>query len=162
MKKYLIVLLVSALFLGCKEQTPTQFTDEALQDVLITLKGDEISFENILKKYEGKKILIDVWASWCGDCIKGMPKVKALQEENKEVVFLFLSADKTLESWKEGIEKYKVKGEHYFMPDGMKSVFSNSINVDWIPRYLIVDPQGNIKLFKAIKADDSKLLDALN
>ena len=91
-----------------------------------------------------------------------MPKVKALQEANTEMVFLFLSADKSITSWKKGINKYQVKGEHYFMPKGMKSIFSKSIDLDWIPRHLIIDAQGNIKLYKAIKADDSELLKALN
>ncbi|QRM87919.1 redoxin family protein [Lacinutrix sp. WUR7] len=163
MKKHLFIFLVSVLFISCKPQeTPTQFTQEALNDTFISLGNEKISFKNILEKHEGKTILIDVWASWCIDCIKGMPKVKALQETNNDVVFLFLSADRSLISWKTGINKYPVKGEHYFMPKGMKSVFSKSIDLDWIPRYLIIDPQGNIKLYKAIKADDSKLLKALN
>lgn len=163
MKKHLFIFLVSILFISCKAQeTPTQFTQEALNFNFISSEGENIYFKNILEKHKGKTILIDVWASWCGDCLKGMPKVKALQESNSDVVFLFLSADRSLESWKKGIDKYRVKGEHYFMAKGMKSDFGKSIDLDWIPRYLIIDPEGNIKLYKAIKADDSKLLKALN
>ncbi|MDO6597578.1 TlpA disulfide reductase family protein [Oceanihabitans sp. 2_MG-2023] len=163
MKKHLLILLVSITFLSCKAQeTPTQFTEEALNDTFISYENENITFKNILKKHKGKTIVVDVWASWCGDCIKGMPKVKALQDSNPEVVFLFLSADKSLKSWKKGIDKYQVKGEHYYMPKGMKSVFSKSINLDWIPRYLIIDADGSIKLFKAIKADNTNLLKALN
>ena len=163
MKKTIQVFLISILFISCKAQeTPTQFTEQALNDTLISYQGENITFKNILEKHKGKTILIDVWASWCGDCVKGMPKVKVLQETNTEVVFLFLSADKSFQSFKKGINKYQVKGEHYFMPKGMKSVLSKSIYLDWIPRYLIIDPQGNIKLYKAIKADNSKLLKALN
>ena len=163
MKKHLLIFLISILFVSCiAQETPTQFTEEALNDTFISYEGENISFKNIVEKYKGKTILIDVWASWCGDCVKGMPKVKALQETNTDVVFLFLSADKSFQSWKKGVSKYQVKGEHYFMPKGMKSVFSKSIDLDWIPRYLIIDPQGNIKLYKAIKADDTKLLKALN
>ncbi|MFD2541933.1 TlpA family protein disulfide reductase [Lacinutrix gracilariae] len=163
MKKHLLVVCFSILFISCKAQeTPTQFTQEALNDTFISFEGENISFKQILEKHKGSTILIDVWASWCGDCIQGMPKVKVLQETNTEMVFLFLSADKSITSWKKGINKYQVKGEHYFMPKGMKSIFSKSIDLDWIPRYLIIDAQGNIKLYKAIKADDSELLKALN
>lgn len=163
MKKHLQIFLICILFISCKAQeTPTQFTEEALNDTFITYEGENISFKSILEKHKGKTILIDVWASWCSDCVKGMPKVKALQETNTDVVFLFLSADKSFESWKKGIIKYQVNGEHYYMSKGMKSIFSKSIDLDWIPRYLIIDPQGNIKLFKVIKADDSQLIKALN
>lgn len=163
MKKHLLIFILSITFWSCKAQeAPTQFSAEALNDTFISIQNENISLKNILEKYKGKTIFIDVWASWCGDCVKGMPKVKVLQEKYKDVVFLFLSADRSLESWKKGIEKYQVNGAHYFMPKGMKSVFSKSIDLDWIPRYLIIDPQGNIKLYKAIKADDSNLLQALN
>jgi thiol-disulfide isomerase/thioredoxin len=32
-----------------------------------------------LKKYKGKTLVIEVWASWCGDCVKAMPKLKDLR-----------------------------------------------------------------------------------
>ncbi|MBU2939464.1 TlpA family protein disulfide reductase [Lacinutrix sp. C3R15] len=163
MKKKLLLVLVSILFISCKAQEiPTQFKEEALNDTFISFEGESISLKQILEKHKGNPILIDVWASWCGDCIEGIPKVKALQETNTEMVFLFLSADKSITSWKKGISKYQIKGTHYFMPKGMKSAFSKSIDLDWIPRYLIIDAQGYIKLYKAIKADDSELLKALN
>ena len=163
MKKYLQLFVLALAFVSCTAQeTPTQFTTEALNDTFIGLDNEKISFQNILEKHKGKTIMIDVWASWCSDCIKGMPKVKAIQEKKPDVVYLFLSADKAVEKWKIGIEKFQVKGDHYFMPKGMKSVFSKSIDLDWIPRYMVVDPQGTIKLFKAIKADDDQLLKALN
>jgi len=43
----------------------------------------------------------------------------------------------------------------------MKGVFGSSINLDWIPRYMIVDKEGKIALFKAIEADDEKLIATL-
>ncbi len=163
MKKATYLLLACLLILTCKAQEPlTEFPEDALNDTFVTLEGDNILFKDILEKYKGQTILIDVWASWCGDCLKGMPKVKALQAKNKDLVYLFLSADRTAKSWKKGIRKYQVLGEHYYMPKGMKSIFSKSIDLDWIPRYLVVDPDGNIKLFRAIKADDSQLIKALN
>ena len=53
------------------------------------------------------------------------------------LTYLFISMDKNYESWKKGIEKYEFKGEHYLTHDGMKGVFGKSINLDWIPRYMI-------------------------
>ena len=39
-------------------------------------------FQNILLKHQGKKILIDIWASWCRDCVVTLPELKKLQQEN--------------------------------------------------------------------------------
>ena len=90
-----------------------------------------------------------------------MPKVQKLREENPEVVFLFLSLDKEIESWKHGIEKYGVVGENYFIPEGWKGDFCSSIDLDWIPRYMVVNAEGEISLYKAIETDDKNLLSAL-
>ena len=161
MKKIIVVATMLISTLGCAQKEETSFKKEGLENVMVTTENKPITFEEILKKYEGKTIVIDVWASWCSDCVKGMPKVKELQEKNPEVTFLFISMDKSYESWLKGIEKYEVKGEHYLTADGMKGVFGNSIDLDWIPRYMVVNKKGKIALYKVIEADDKKLIKTL-
>lgn len=161
MKKvnYLLILLLSIF--SCNTEVPTQFSEEALNDTFITPQGESVAFKDILEVYKGKTIVIDIWASWCGDCIKGMPKVKALQKDYKDVVYVFLSLDRSQGAWKRGIKKYNVKGAHYFMQSGWKGAFGNFVNLNWIPRYMVINKQGNIELFKAVKADNDKLIEAL-
>lgn len=160
--KNIIVILITVNFLSCNFEHPTQFSEAALSDVFITLEGDTIPFKTILETYKGKKIVVDVWASWCGDCIKGIPDEKALQKEFPEVVFLFLSEDRNVERWKKSIEKYNIEGEHYFMANGSKGAFKDFLNSNWIPRYLVIDKKSGIKLFKAKKVTDIRIKEALN
>jgi thiol-disulfide isomerase/thioredoxin len=160
-KKIFVLATMLISTLGCAQKEETTFKKEGLGNVMVTKENQPITFSEILKKYEGKTIVIDVWASWCSDCIKGMPKVKTLQEKYPEATYLFISMDKTYEAWLKGIEKYDVKGEHYLTSDGMKGVFGKSINLDWIPRYMVVDKTGKIALYKVIEADDEKLIKTL-
>jgi thiol-disulfide isomerase/thioredoxin len=161
MKKIFVIATMLISILGCAQKEETSFKKEGLENVMVTAENKPITFAEILKKYEGKTIVIDVWASWCSDCVKGMPKVKELQEKNPEVTFLFISMDKSYESWLKGIEKYEVRGEHYLTADGMKGVFGKSIDLDWIPRYMVVNKKGKIALYKVIEADDEKLIKTL-
>lgn len=161
MKKIMFLPLVLFSLMSCSQ--PTAFTDEALNDTMTSLDGTERAFKKILDKHKGKTIVIDVWASWCPDCIKGMAKVHALQEQFPDAVYLFLSYDRADDAWKKGIEKYNVNGEHYHVGTSMKEgAFSKAIKLDWIPRYMVVDKTGKIALFKAIEADDEKLIATLN
>lgn len=155
--KYIIIFLLTTL--SCKAQeTPTQFSEAALNDTFVTLDGTSTTFKAILEANKGKTIVLDVWASWCKDCIGGMPKVKALQKEFPNATYIFLSLDKTQDAWKKGIEKYDVSGgQHYFISSGWKGSFCEFIKLDWIPRYMVIDQNGNIKLFKAIEADDTNI-----
>ena len=89
--------------------------------------------------------------------LKGCQKLKTLQKKFGNVTYMFLSLDKSQEAWKKGIEKYNVQGQNYFMQSGWKGPFGEFVELDWIPRYMVIDEQGNIKLFKAIEADDKKI-----
>jgi len=86
-----------------------------------------------------------------------MPKLKELQLSHPNVSFVFLSADKTSEAWLKGIEKHELDGDHYLMDGGMKGNFGISINLDWIPRYIIIDKKGKVALYKAIETDHEKV-----
>lgn len=161
LKKIIMATTCLVSLLGCAQKEETTFKKEGLENVMVTKENQPIAFTEILKKYEGKTIVIDVWASWCPDCIKGMTKVKSLQAKYPEATYLFISMDKTYDAWLKGIEKHNVKGEHYLTADGMKGVFGQSINLDWIPRYMVVDKTGKIALYKVIEADDKKLIKTL-
>lgn len=156
--KYILILLIS--FLSCKND-PKTFSVEALNDTFIDLQGKPVSFQSILDANKGKTIVIDIWASWCGDCVKGMPKVKALQLQFPEASYVFLSLDRGVDAWKRGIEKYNVTGNHYYMPNAKQCDFANFANISWIPRYMVVNKASEIVVFNVIEADDNKLIEAL-
>ena len=162
MKKIFILSAFVISFFGCAQIEETSFKPEALANQMIGTDHEPITFAEILKQYEGKTVVIDVWASWCSDCLKGMPKVKELQSKYPDVNYLFISMDKTYDVWLAGIEKHEVKGEHYLVSDGMKGVFGKSVNLSWIPRYMIVDKTGKIALYNVIEADDAKLIKTLD
>ena len=157
MKKTLFLLLTMSLILtSCGRK---QFSDETMKMSLTTTENKEILFADILNKYKGKTIVLEVWASWCSDCVKAMPKVKELQANNPDVVYLFVSMDKKYEKWLEGIEKHEIKGEHFWANDleMMKGKFGKSIDLDWIPRYMIIDKNQDIVTYRAIETDFDKI-----
>lgn len=138
-------------------ETPTQFTEEVLEEVLITEAGDETDLQTVLNTHKGQKIVIDVWGSWCRDCLESLPEVMQLQQEFPNVAFVFLSEDRTQEAWKKGIEKYQIKGTHYFIKSGTKGVLKDFLSSNWIPRYMIINEVGDIVLFKATSASDERI-----
>lgn len=156
MKKTL-VFLFAVITLSCSQAQKNSFSKEALSEKLMATDGSQVAFQDILKKYKGKTLVIEVWASWCGDCVKAMPKIKELQASNPDAAYLFLSMDRTIENWKIGIEKHDLKGDHFMANDQMKGVFGKAIDLDWIPRYIIIDKTGKIVLYRAIETDFEKI-----
>jgi len=84
-----------------------------------------------------------------------------MQADNPNVDYVFISMDKSFEKWQAGIEKHELKGYHYWATDGMKGEFGKSINLDWIPRYIILDKKGKIIIYRAIETDFDKINEQL-
>jgi thiol-disulfide isomerase/thioredoxin len=162
--KKILAIVVAFVAISCAKSNAqkTSFSKEALSETLLDTQDQQIAFQDILKKYEGKTLVIEVWASWCGDCVKAMPKIKELQAKNPGVAYVFISMDKTADKWKSGIEKHDLQGEHFMANDQMKGVFANAIDLDWIPRYIIVDKTGKIALYRAIETDFDKINETLS
>ena len=152
--KNVILIIIAIITVSCNSH---KFSDKALSTTLLSLDGNQITFQEILKKHAGKNVLIEVWASWCGDCVKNMPNLKKLQANHPNVDYLFLSMDKTPDKWKTGIEKHELLGDHFMANDQMKGVFGKAIDLDWIPRYIIIDKTGKIVLYRAIETDFVKI-----
>ena len=160
--KKTIALFVALASFSCSKAQKKEFSKEALAENIISLDGSEVSFQSVVDKYKGKTVVLEFWASWCGDCVKAMPKIKELQQNIPDVVYVFFSCDKTFDKWKEGIEKHELKGDHYLVKEGMKGSFGKSIDLDWIPRYIVVNKKSKISLYRAIETDFELIQKTLN
>ena len=160
--KKTIALFVALVSFSCSKAQKNEFSKETLGENVIAMDGSEVSFQSVVDKYKGKTVVLEFWASWCSDCVKAMPKIKELQKNNPDVVYVFFSCDKTFDKWKEGIEKHELKGDHYLVKDGMKGSFGKSIDLDWIPRYIVVNKKSKISLFRAIETDFELIQKTLN
>lgn len=149
---FVFTMIVYFLYSNTKENK-TSFSPESLNETLLDLNKNQVPFSKILDKHLGKVTVIEVWASWCGDCVKSLPDLKELQKTHTEVNYVFISMDKNVNSWKYGIERHKLKGDHYMAKDQMSGVFAKAIDLDWVPRYIIIDKTGKIVLYRAIEKD---------
>lgn len=161
MKKIVLIVVILVIALAFSTYQKDKFSKKSLSKMLITPENTEISFKDILKKHKGKITVIEVWASWCGDCVKAMPKVKEMQTNNPNVDYVFISMDKSFDKWQAGIDKHELKGDHYWATDGMKGEFGSSIDLDWIPRYIILDKKGKIIIYRAIETEFEKINEQL-
>ncbi|WP_136668337.1 TlpA disulfide reductase family protein [Flavobacterium sp. H122] len=156
MKKIIILALAVILNLSCSN-TREKLSDKALNFELTNAAGKKVALKEIIKNHKGKAVVLEFWASWCGDCVKNMPNVKKLQTENPTTDFVFISFDKTPEAWKAGIEKHELVGEQYYVGETMKGDFGKAVGIDWIPRYMVLNQKGKVELYRAIETDNEKV-----
>lgn len=163
MKKIISIFAVVLSTIGCSNAQKNEFSKETLQYQLTTTDQSKVTFQSILDANKGKKIVIEIWAGWCGDCVKAMPRVKELQAKFSDVSYVFISMDKSFEKWAEATKKHDLSGSLYWVndPKMMKGEFGQSINLDWIPRYIVVNEKGQIILYRAIETEFDKIETAL-
>lgn len=93
-----------------------------------------------------KFVLIDVWASWCGPCIRSFPKVNELEKQYPEQLkIVSISIDKNFDQFKKGLERHKVSGElKLYAENAFISDFAKFFQITGIPRYILLDQEGKI------------------
>lgn len=77
------------------------FGKEAPNFTLMNLEGKEVSLED----YRGKIVLINFWTTSCPFCIKEMPDIQKLSEENDDLVVLAVDVMEDKKRVKDYIEE---------------------------------------------------------
>lgn len=100
-----------------------------------------------ISQFYGKIVVIDVWATWCCSCIEKMPEYIKLQKDFQEenIVFLTISIDKSnaREKWIKALEENEMTGMVNLITLENSS-FENNYCIAGVPRYIIIDSEGNI------------------
>lgn len=94
---------------------------------------------------QGKYVYIDVWATWCGPCIREIPKLKELEEEfGEEIIFMSVSIDPEKDTWHKYVREKELTGIQLYSEGSWQSEINELYLIQGIPRFIMIDPEGNI------------------
>lgn len=109
--------------------------------ILTNKEGELVDLESL----KGTPVFLNFWASWCHSCMKKMDKMKELQAEmeQKGMLFLNISFDRSEDSWNSTIDKKEYGGMHVLLAEGVSSSLARDYNVRALPQYYLIDKYGN-------------------
>lgn len=128
-----------------------------------TIDGQKVS----LSDYKDKYVLLDFWASWCGPCLRAMPKMEDIygKYHTQGLEIIGVSCDEDADEWRDAVEKYglglwkhvlSIENCNYnvVFPDDLSLLFNIG---DGIPFYVLIDKFGEIA-YKWQQIDDEALM----
>jgi thiol-disulfide isomerase/thioredoxin len=140
-------------------------TDDKMKDKLLErytsaketkpeMKTVGFNYENFyggttsLESLKGKLVYVEIWATWCGPCIKEMPALTQLIKEykGKNIEFVSISIDtkNDYEKWRKMVPEKNVGGIQLLADKSLESDFMKAFSVGLIPRSLMLDENGRI------------------
>ncbi len=110
------------------------------------------SIKDLHEKYfSGKKVFIDIWATWCMPCRSEFAYKNELDSVAKQhnITLVFLSIDQLsfLNKWIDDINYFKLKGYHFLVNNILMNDIQKTIYNDQpvtIPRYILMNEKGDI------------------
>jgi len=115
---------------------------KAYDFVLKSVSGKEVR----LSEFKGKVVYLDFWATNCAPCVSEIQHANNLKEKfkDKDVVFVYVSFDRSPEKLKSIIKLKSFQGVHLYDTKGFASEISQKYNVNSLPRYFLIDKNGFI------------------
>ncbi|SCY89759.1 TlpA family protein disulfide reductase [Flavobacterium caeni] len=121
-------------------------------------KGGTTSLESL----KGKYVYIDVWATWCGPCIREIPALQKVEKDfhgkNIEFVSISIDAKKDHDKWKKMVTDRQMGGIQLMADNDWNSQFVQDYGIMGIPRFILLDPDGKIVNADAPRPSDPALL----
>lgn len=106
---------------------------------ITAMDGQRISLDDL----QGKVVLMDFWATWCGPCREALPHIQKIAQkfQGEPLVILSVSLDKDDAKWKDFVAKNNMTWLQY-RDGGFEGSLSRLFGVNAIPHTFTIDADG--------------------
>ncbi|MBB6500597.1 TlpA family protein disulfide reductase [Pedobacter cryoconitis] len=124
----------------------------ALKEIGTGKKAPQIDMLDInekkitLEQFKGKSVFINVWTLACHNSVEELKNINKIADQFKKadnIIFLNLYLDNDINELKKYIKSNPISGTNAILTNN-KSDFSNKYFINTVPRYILIDNEGNM------------------
>lgn len=108
--------------------------------------GGMEAYDQIMKSYAGKVVVLDFWATWCPPCRAAMLEVDKIKPAlmDKGVCFVYITGET---SPQKDFDKMmpNIHGDHYRLTNAQWGEICKTLNIPGIPAYAVVGKDGSME-----------------
>lgn len=141
MNKILLAMVIMLITIARTKAQPS-IGQQAYEIILPDTKGKIQK----LSDHNGKIILIDFWASWCGPCRRANPGLAAIYSKYKDRGFeIFgVSIDDEKNAWKKAIAVDRITWKQVNASGGWDAPVALQWKLEQIPASFLIDQDGRV------------------
>ncbi|MCA1324404.1 TlpA family protein disulfide reductase [Herbaspirillum sp. alder98] len=151
LRNIILSVAVAAIAVGAglyahhRSNPPLSTEDRALASLLSQSLPDVKGAPQSLSQWQGKPLVINFWATWCGPCVEEMPELTALQAEITPVQILGIGID-SAENIGQFAQKYQIRYPLYVAGPGATDLLRQFGNAaGGLPFTVLVGRDGKVK-----------------
>jgi cytochrome c biogenesis protein CcmG/thiol:disulfide interchange protein DsbE len=138
-KKLIAIVFLTAVFFQSSAEEKKIWAKS-----LLNQKGPQLTVEKWLTaepKVQGKFVLVDFWATWCGPCKRSIPELNRIHQKFKDrVVVIGISNEK-----EEVVRKFNDPAISYAVAVDTQSRLLKQLEIKGIPHVILMDPKGIVR-----------------
>jgi len=121
--------------------------------------GGESVIADLAELNDGKPVYLKIWGTWCAPCRAEFPSIRDIETHfrEKDLEFAYICIQSPEEEWREMVTSEELRGQHFLFSNELTAKLAAEVNLRTVPRYLLIDSEGNIIDYNAPKPSDEKL-----